>query len=202
MRWTIFSDEILPASYLRTSWDCLLAEFGTYHIMVFVIRISRTKIRIVFDASAKFGGTSLNDHLTKGPDLTNSFVGILIRFRRYSIPIVSDVEQMFLQVAVPEAGRSILHFLWTSSDEGAPLTFQKNRQVFGLTSAPASCMYALKCAIETLSPAEVTARCQRQFYVDNYLDSFEFVENAVRIARNLKEALMGRRLCLNEMVIQ
>ncbi|KFD63099.1 hypothetical protein M514_24686 [Trichuris suis] len=51
-------------------------------------------------------------------------------------------------------------------------------------------MYALKCAIETFAPAEVTARCQRQFYVDNYLDSFEFLEDAARVTRNLKEALM------------
>ncbi|KFD61198.1 hypothetical protein M514_26631 [Trichuris suis] len=143
------------------------------------------KLRIVFDASAKFGGTSLNGHLTKGPDLTNSLVGILILFR--SSP---TWKKCFTKLAVPEADRSVLRFLWTNSEEGAPRTFQMNRQVFGLTSAPASCMYALKCAIETFALAEVTARCERQFYVGNYLDSFEFLEGAARVTRNFKEALM------------
>ena len=39
------------------------------------------KIRVVFDCSAKFVGLSLNSMLYKGPDLTNSFVGVLTRFR-------------------------------------------------------------------------------------------------------------------------
>ena len=35
------------------------------------------KIRVVFDSSAKFRGVSLNSMLCKGPNLTNSLVGVL-----------------------------------------------------------------------------------------------------------------------------
>ena len=39
------------------------------------------KIRVVFNCSAQFHRTSLNNELFQGPDLTNSLVGVLIRFR-------------------------------------------------------------------------------------------------------------------------
>lgn len=49
------------------------------------------KIRVVFDCSAKFEGTSLNDPLLTGPDLTNALTGVLCRFREHQIAIVCDV---------------------------------------------------------------------------------------------------------------
>ena len=53
------------------------------------------KIRVVFDCSAKFMGKSLNDMLYKGPDQTNSLVGVLSRFRENRIAVMADIESMF-----------------------------------------------------------------------------------------------------------
>lgn len=36
-----------------------------------------------------------NDVLLSGPDLMNNLYGVLLRFRRESIAIMADIEQMF-----------------------------------------------------------------------------------------------------------
>ncbi len=70
------------------------------------------KVRVVFDCSAKYGGTSLNDQLLQGPDMTNSLVGVLTRFREERVAMTSDIESMFYQVRVEPSDCSALRFLW------------------------------------------------------------------------------------------
>ena len=53
------------------------------------------KIMEVFDNSVKHCGTSSNDQLLQGPDLTNSLIGVLSRSREEQIDLMSDVEAMF-----------------------------------------------------------------------------------------------------------
>ncbi|PFX17955.1 hypothetical protein AWC38_SpisGene17711 [Stylophora pistillata] len=53
------------------------------------------KTRVVFDCAAKHKGTSLNDQLLTGPDLTNSIVGVLMRFREEQVALSADIEGGF-----------------------------------------------------------------------------------------------------------
>ena len=75
------------------------------------------KNRVVFDCSAKYKGKSLNDLLLKGPDLTNSLLGVLTRFRQEHVAVMADIEAMFHQVKVPDTDRSFLRFLWWPKDD-------------------------------------------------------------------------------------
>ena len=70
------------------------------------------KVRVVFDASAKYENDSLNNHLLKGPDLINNLVSILIQFRLGKYAVTADIEQMFHQIKVKKSDQDALRFLW------------------------------------------------------------------------------------------
>ncbi|XP_035224792.1 uncharacterized protein LOC118197394 [Stegodyphus dumicola] len=62
---------------------------------------STTKIRPVFDASAKErNGVSLNDCLEKGPNYLELIPSILNRFRLGKYGVISDIHKAFLQIGV------------------------------------------------------------------------------------------------------
>ena len=60
-----------------------LPHHGVYHKR-------KNKLRVVFDGSAVYKGTSLNDFLLTGPDMVNSLPGVLCRFRKEPIAICGD----------------------------------------------------------------------------------------------------------------
>lgn len=57
-----------------------------------VIRMDKTttKVRIVFDCSAKTDGVSLNDAICAGPKLQKDLFDVLIRFRRNPVALACD----------------------------------------------------------------------------------------------------------------
>ena len=81
--------ETAPEQY-KTAW--YIPHHGVYHPK------KLEKLRLVFDCSTDFQGYSLNRHLLQGPDLTNSLVGVLCRFRQEPVDFACDIEGMFHQV--------------------------------------------------------------------------------------------------------
>ena len=91
------------------------------------------KVRVVFDCAAQFLGKSLNDHLYTGPDILNSLIGILMRFRQEKIAVVGDVEAMYHRVKVYKEDEEFLRFLWwKDGDLHGPIEeYCMTVQVFG-----------------------------------------------------------------------
>ena len=54
--------------------------------------------RVVFDCAASYVGASLNCILLQGPDLTNSLVGVLLRFNQEGVAVMGDIEAVFPSV--------------------------------------------------------------------------------------------------------
>ena len=70
-----------------------------------------TKLRIVYDASAKTIGPSLNECVYTGPSFGQSIFDILVRFRLHRVAFAGDIEKAFLMVSMSEEDRDSLHFL-------------------------------------------------------------------------------------------
>ena len=113
--------------------------------------------------------------LLQGPDLCNSLLGILLRFRREKIAVTMDVEQMFYSFKVPEDHRLYPQFLWHLNND---LEYQMTVQVFGNSPSPAVATYGIRKAVEG-SSEEVKNLVNNNFYVDDGLLSCSSEEKLV-----------------------
>ena len=97
---------------------------------------STTKVRVVYDASARSNGPSLNDCLYKGPKFHQHILDIL---RSYNTALAADKEKAFLMVAVDEKDHDVLRFLWVKDVTQNPpeiCVMKFTRVVFGVSSSP------------------------------------------------------------------
>lgn len=147
------------------------------------------KLRVVKDAAWKCKGVSLNDTLVTGPDLLNSLVGILLRFRRGMVAIAGDIEAMFHRVLVRDEDKDCLRFLWQEDvDATVPEVYRMNVHIFGAKCSPTCAEYALQRTandnVALFSEAAVKTAL-RDFYVDDLITSLPSADGAVKLAKEL-----------------
>ncbi|KAK4474245.1 hypothetical protein MN116_000200 [Schistosoma mekongi] len=152
------------------------------------------KLRVVFDCAAKFAGVSSNDMIYQGPDTTAELVCILLRFRKEAIAISADVEEMFMQVKVPESDRGALRFLWWPNGDTSrePVEFQMTSHPFGATSSPFCANFAMNKTAQRFSAGYddfVVDAVKNNFYVDDCLVSFPTCEQAKKFVVQMNELL-------------
>lgn len=179
--------EVVPQDQL----DCdkgkvwYLPHHGVHH------RRKKT-LRVVFDCTANFGGTSLNQELLQGPNLTNTLLGVLLRFRQGRIALMADIQGMFHQVKVAREDVNFLRFLWWPDGDLSQRLSEHRMTVhlFGAVSSPSCATFALlKTANDHQSeyPSEVIDTIRNNFYVDDCLKAAETEEQAVSLYRDLTE---------------
>lgn len=159
------------------------------------------KIRVVFDCASRYRNVCLNDHLLQGPNITTSLVKVLLRFRRDRVALASDIQEMFLQVKIPEHDRGALRFLWWKNGDldDKMIELQMAVHPFGATSSPFCASLALKKAADFAGePAGSTVRetIEHSFYVDDCLTSVSTTAEASELVKGLLRVvgLVGFRL--------
>lgn len=131
-----------------------------------------TKLRIVFDASSKRNGPSLNDCVYPGPPLSPLLMDIMMKFRCFKFALVGDIEKAFLIVGVDAADRDALRFLWVQdpfAKEPKVEVKRFTRLVFGVSSSPFLLNATLKYHLNkyAVSDPEFVKKILKALYVDD-----------------------------------
>ncbi|XP_076301931.1 uncharacterized protein LOC143220079 [Lasioglossum baleicum] len=141
---------------------------------------STTKVRVVFDGSAKSStNISLNETLRVGPTLQEDLFSLLLRFRMHAYVLTADIEKMYRQFLVRAEDRAYQRILWRDS-HGEISTFELNTVTFGLASAPylaIRCLHQLADDEQRDFPKAAT-RLKSDLYVDDLLTGAESIEES------------------------
>ena len=71
----------------------------------------QSKFWVVYDGSAKYEGTCLNDHILSGPDLLQPLTHVLSRFRKGKIVFMVDITDCFFQILLPHKCHDMFQIL-------------------------------------------------------------------------------------------
>ena len=98
--------------YIEVVKDTECPTIGKVHYLPHhtVIRHDKetTKLRIVYDASARSGGPSLNYCLCTGPKFDQKILDILLRLRSYRVALTTDIEKAFLMISMASCDRDVV----------------------------------------------------------------------------------------------
>ena len=141
-----------------------------------------TKIRAVFDASAKSStGTSLNDTLLVGPTIHPPLVDVLLRFRLHRVALTADVSRMYRAVMLTESDRDFHRFVWRQNPNEPLQDYRMTRVTFGVSASSfAANMSVKQNALNFTLQYPLAAKIvEDSFYVDDTLTGADSIKEAV-----------------------
>ena len=157
---------------------------------VYKAQSTTTKIRAVFDASAKSStGTSLNDTLLVGPTVHPPLIDVLLTFRLHKIALTADVSKMYRAVKLTPSDRDLHRFVWRSNPTEPLIDYRMTRNTFGVSaSAFAANMSVKQNAIDhAVQYPQAANVVKTSFYVDDCLTGAGSVEEAIDLQRQLHD---------------
>lgn len=147
-----------------------------------------TKIRVVFDASAKGSkGISLNDTLFSGPKLHQDLSAILLKFRTYPVCFIADIRLMYNQIKINPEHKNYQRFLWRPSSLEEVKEYTLDRVTFGVSSAPYLALRTIKelATIEQENHPLASQVLQESVYVDDCVSGAVSIQSALLLQSEL-----------------
>ena len=174
------------------------------HHCVIKTEKSTSKVRIVYDGSAKANrkSISLNQCLHAGPSLVNNMIAVLMQFRMYKIGIVADISKAFLQIQITEKDRDLTRFIWKHDgcSNNIMKTYRFTRVPFGLASSPFLLNATLKFHINTYKELypELVRKLLQSFYVDDMVTGVDSKEEGINLIQQSYEIMNDASMVLSK----
>ena len=149
-----------------------------------------TKLRVVFDASAKSSnGVSLNDTLLVGPTTHPPLIDVLLQFRTHRVALTTDVSKMYRAVELTPPDRDLHRFVWRNNPNLPLLDYRMTRVTFGVSASSFAANMAVKQnAVEHAVEFPLAAkRVHTSFYVDDGLTGADSVQEAIELQHQLQD---------------
>ena len=84
-----------------------------------------TKLRVIFDASAKSStGISLSDSLLVGLTVHSPLIDVLLRFCLHHVALASNVSKMYHAIELVPADRDLHRFVWNNDPKDPLIDYQ------------------------------------------------------------------------------
>ena len=149
---------------------------------------STTKLRVVFDASAKTSnGKSLNDNLMCGPVIQRDLFSIILEFRTFQFALNAYIAKMYRQIRIDEEDANYQLIVWRDSSNEPLQTYKLLTLTYG--TKPAS-FIATRCLSELSSlNSENYPRAshiiKNNLYMDDVLTGANSIPELIQIRDDL-----------------
>lgn len=163
-------------------------EYFLPHHPVMKISSSTTKLRVVFDASARTtSGKSLNEIQMVGPTVQSDLVSIILRSRTHNFVMTADLEKMYRQVRINSSQRNLLQIFWRNDPQQPLKEYRLTTVTYGTSSAAYLATRVLKqlASDEGASYPEAAKVTDRDFYVDDVMTGTPTLEEGIELQGQL-----------------
>lgn len=165
---------------------------------------SSTKLRVVFDATAKANGLSLNEVLMVGPTIQKGVFFIVLRFRLHIYVFSADVSKMYRQVRMDPNHRRYLRIFWRNNPGEKLRVLELSTVTYGTSAAPFQAVRSMVqlARDESVNYPEASRVIQEDCYMDDILTGASTLAAIKQLREDVEDLMLKgqfpiRKWCSN-----
>ena len=188
--------QLINENYVRPATERdIKSQWPNIHYLPMTLVVNHNKVPIktrnVYDASAIYHGTSLNDNLLMGPNMLVDMLKPLMRMRMHIYAFTGDVKSMFHRVMINESDQQCQRILFRQNLNDPMQIYIMQVMLFGPKCSPfTSQMVKNRTAHKWLEQYPNAAEALEHYtYMDDILTSEPTAERAISTASQCIEIL-------------